>query len=102
MSKLLFRLKNTDKGFAAALVLFAIVLFAIKVIAAPLCAFVVPLCAIHHNQIHTTLKEEEWWQERNIDPLKVAGELWRKRRERLPVGGKVRLSRELDQPRGSI
>ena len=47
--------------------------------------FTVPLCAIHHNQIHTTLKEKEWWQERNIDPLKVAGELWQTNRERLLV-----------------
>ena len=38
--------------------------------------FTVPLCATHHQQMHTTLKEFEWWQERNIDPLKVASELW--------------------------
>ena len=38
--------------------------------------FTVPLCAIHHHQIHTTGKEREWWQERNIDPLKVASRLW--------------------------
>jgi hypothetical protein len=42
--------------------------------------FTVPLCAIHHHHIHTTGKEREWWQERNIDPLKVAGELWTKNR----------------------
>ena len=51
--------------------------------------FTVPLCAIHHNQIHTTLKEKEWWQERNIDPLKVAGELWQTNRERLLVVGEA-------------
>jgi Rad52/22 family double-strand break repair protein len=51
--------------------------------------FTVPLCAIHHNQIHTTLKEKEWWQERNIDPLKVAGELWQTSRERLLVAGEA-------------
>ena len=44
--------------------------------------FTVPLCAIHHHQIHTTGKEREWWQERNIDPLMVANGLWRKSRER--------------------
>ena len=38
--------------------------------------FTVPLCAIHHHQIHTTGKEREWWEERNIDPLKVASSLW--------------------------
>jgi Rad52/22 family double-strand break repair protein len=47
--------------------------------------FTVPLCAIHHNQIHTTGKEGEWWQERNIDPLKVANALWQKSRERYPA-----------------
>ena len=46
--------------------------------------FTVPLCATHHNHIHTTGKEKEWWQERNIDPLKVAGGLWQTSRERYP------------------
>jgi hypothetical protein len=44
--------------------------------------FTVPLCAIHHHQIHTTGKEREWWQERNIDPLKVASSLWQHSRDR--------------------
>jgi Rad52/22 family double-strand break repair protein len=47
--------------------------------------FTVPLCAIHHDNIHTTGKEQEWWHERNIDPLKVANALWRQSRERYPV-----------------
>ena len=47
--------------------------------------FTVPLCAIHHHQIHTTGKEREWWQERNIDPLKVASRLWQQSRERYPA-----------------
>jgi hypothetical protein len=33
--------------------------------------FTVPLCAIHHHHIHTTRKELEWWQERNINPSKL-------------------------------
>ena len=44
--------------------------------------FTVPLCAIHHHDIHTTGKEREWWQERNVDPLVVAGRLWQQSRER--------------------
>ncbi len=44
--------------------------------------FTVPLCAIHHHQIHTTGKERDWWQERNIDPLKVAAALWQQSRKR--------------------
>ena len=51
--------------------------------------FTVPLCAIHHHHIHTTGKEREWWQERNIDPLTVAAALWRTSRERLPLGDEV-------------
>jgi len=54
--------------------------------------FTVPLCATHHHLIHTTGKEREWWQERNIDPLKVASALWRQSRERHP------LAREADLP----
>ena len=43
--------------------------------------FTVPLCAIHHHHIHTTGKEREWWQERNIDPLKIAKALWQRSRQ---------------------
>ena len=38
--------------------------------------FTVPLCAIHHSQNHATGDEKRWWQERKIDPLVVAQELW--------------------------
>ena len=50
--------------------------------------FTVPLCAIHHHHIHTTGKEQEWWQERNIDPLAIARCLWQescKRGEHTPA-----------------
>ena len=47
--------------------------------------FTVPLCAIHHHHIHTTGKEREWWQERNIDPLTIASRLWQQSRERYPA-----------------
>jgi len=38
--------------------------------------FAVPLCAIHHRDLHTTTKEREWWQDRKIDPLIIARALW--------------------------
>ena len=44
--------------------------------------FTVPLCAIHHSENHATGDERRWWQERKIDPLTVAAELWRKSRPR--------------------
>ena len=54
--------------------------------------FTVPLCAIHHHQIHTTGKEREWWQERNIDPLIVASRLWQQSREQDPAARKAHLA----------
>jgi hypothetical protein len=51
--------------------------------------FTVPLCAIHHHNIHTTGKECEWWKDQNIDPLIVANRLWRQSRERNPVAGET-------------
>jgi hypothetical protein len=43
--------------------------------------FTVPLCAIHHQQNHTTGDERRWWQEHKIDPLAVAERLWRESTE---------------------
>ena len=40
--------------------------------------FTVPLCAIHHSENHATGDERRWWQQRKIDPLAVAAELWGK------------------------
>src|SRR5215813_13467897 len=44
--------------------------------------FTVPLCAIHHRQLHQTTREREWWQERKIDPLMIAAALWRESSQR--------------------
>ena len=38
--------------------------------------FTVPLCTIHHSENHATGDERRWWQERKIDPLAVAQQLW--------------------------
>jgi DNA recombination protein Rad52 len=42
--------------------------------------FTVPLCAIHHSENHATGDERRWWEQHKIDPLVVAGALWRQRR----------------------
>ena len=44
--------------------------------------FTVPLCAIHHNEVHKTGREQQWWIDRNVEPLKIAITLWRDSRER--------------------
>ena len=36
----------------------------------------VPLCAIHHRSLHDNGNERVWWKGFNIDPIKVAEELW--------------------------
>jgi DNA recombination protein Rad52 len=42
--------------------------------------FVVPLCAIHHDELHRATTELEWWHTQGIDPLPVALELWKNAR----------------------
>ena len=39
-------------------------------------AFTVPLCALHHRDLHTTGNEMAWWELKKIDPLPVANNLW--------------------------
>ena len=39
-------------------------------------AFTVPLCALHHRDLHTTGNELAWWEKKKIDPLAVANDLW--------------------------
>lgn len=38
--------------------------------------FTVPLCATHHQQLHQTGDEIEWWKGWKIDPLVEAERLW--------------------------
>jgi hypothetical protein len=38
--------------------------------------FTVPLCNLHHRELHSCSNEEAWWEERKLSPLAVAQELW--------------------------
>jgi ERF superfamily len=38
--------------------------------------FTVPVCRIHHRELHRSGDEAAWWQRLNIDPLSVALKLW--------------------------
>jgi DNA recombination protein Rad52 len=38
--------------------------------------FVVPLCALHHSDLHRAVSERDWWQKQGHDPLAVAAGLW--------------------------
>ena len=38
--------------------------------------FTVPVCRIHHRELHRSGDEFAWWRRLNIDPLPVALKLW--------------------------
>jgi hypothetical protein len=38
--------------------------------------YTVPLCRVHHREVHRIGDEQTWWQKINIDPVKVARDLW--------------------------
>ena len=42
--------------------------------------FTVPLCALHHHDLHMKGNEGEWWNGRAIEPMPVAESLWRQSR----------------------
>jgi hypothetical protein len=39
--------------------------------------FTVPLCAVHHNELHALGNEASWWRGQGIEPVSRASELWR-------------------------
>jgi ERF superfamily len=42
--------------------------------------FTVPICRVHHRELHRTGDEAAWWGRLNIDPLPVALKLWQQTR----------------------
>jgi hypothetical protein len=40
--------------------------------------FTVPVCRIHHRELHRRGNERDWWESQGIDPLKMAATLWGK------------------------
>jgi hypothetical protein len=38
--------------------------------------FIVPVCRVHHRELHRSGGELAWWRKLNIDPLPVALRLW--------------------------
>jgi hypothetical protein len=39
--------------------------------------YTVPICRLHHRELHRLGNEPSWWQAQGIDPLPVAATLWR-------------------------
>jgi ERF superfamily len=42
--------------------------------------FIVPLCRVHHRDLHRRGDEKKWWEAVSIDPMEVAQGLWRETR----------------------
>ncbi len=40
--------------------------------------FTVPLCRLHHRELHRRGNERVWWQSQGLDPLPIAAALWEK------------------------
>jgi hypothetical protein len=40
--------------------------------------FTVPICRLHHRELHRRGNEQAWWQRQEIDPLAIAATLWGK------------------------
>jgi hypothetical protein len=38
--------------------------------------FLIPICRLHHRELHRSGDEAAWWQKLNIDPIPVALRLW--------------------------
>jgi len=38
--------------------------------------FAVPICRLHHRELHRRGNERAWWQSQGIDPLAIAASLW--------------------------
>jgi ERF superfamily len=58
--------------------------------------FAVPLCRLHHRELHRALDETAWWQTARIDPLKIARALWKASRS--PKGQGTESSAEARTP----
>jgi hypothetical protein len=52
--------------------------------------FTVPVCRVHHRELHRSDDEAAWWRRLNIDPLPVALKLWQHTR----TEGELTASRE--------
>jgi hypothetical protein len=42
--------------------------------------FTVPLCRLHHRELHRSRNERAWWSRAGIDAIKIARTLWKKTR----------------------
>ena len=56
--------------------------------------FTVPICRLHHRELHRRGNERAWWQSQGIDPLAMAATLW----ERTHAAASVAVAGDGDRP----
>jgi len=60
--------------------------------------FMVPVCRLHHRELHRSGNELAWWRSLNIDPLPVARRLWQQTRG----NGELSSSRDATTPATAV
>jgi ERF superfamily len=63
--------------------------------------FAVPLCRLHHRELHRAPDEPRWWQAARIEPLKIARALWKASRSPRDAGAEVAGNASLPETRTS-
>jgi hypothetical protein len=51
--------------------------------------FTVPICRLHHRELHRRGNERAWWECREIDPLVIAATLWAKTHATAPAAANI-------------
>ncbi|WP_324398846.1 ERF family protein [Bradyrhizobium sp.] len=51
--------------------------------------FTVPICRMHHRELHRHGNERTWWQNQGIDPLPIAASLWARTHEVVSVAAEM-------------
>jgi hypothetical protein len=66
--------------------------------------YTVPVCRLHHRDLHSYDDEASWWAGVGIDPLPIALELWRRSRltDSLDASGSEPLSDAIPPPAAKV
>ena len=51
--------------------------------------FAVPICRLHHRELHRRGNERAWWQSQGIDPLALAATLWARTHAAAPADAAI-------------
>jgi hypothetical protein len=60
--------------------------------------FAVPICRLHHRELHRRGNERAWWQNQGVDPLAIAATLWARTHAAAPAEAEIVGDR--DRPAG--